>query len=355
MQRRCTRTLAPAFVPTLVRLRVSRLAPWLLALLVGLPHATVHAQAQVRIGVQNRIVHGVLALAQARGDFEAAGVRVQLVGPPSPLQALLDDELDLLAITAEALITAERDGVDLRGALLLGEARGADVLFGEPGLQSAAGFRGARVGVVPGASGRLLLAAELQRRGLALDDVQLETLSVGEAIRRWLAPGDAPPLQAVVAAAPASVLFEDAVTQADALARSGHPVVRLGDGRRGDGLISDVLAGEERWLRDNKASVKAVIRGWNRTIAALRSDPQASLTRLAELSGADVDVLQRSLDGVELFGVEDNIRLLRGDFQKRFSSMSRVLARTRRERARGVPSANRYLSLAALRQVAAGR
>jgi len=345
-----------------------------LAILLLSPYATSHADTGVRIGLQDRIAHAVLSLAEARGDFAAEGVEVRLVGPwgaapvldagsppgaASPLEALLEDEVDLLAIGADALIEAERDGMALRGALLLGESGAADVLFGEPALQAAGALRGARIGLVSGASGRLLLAAELQRRGLDLADVQLEAMSVGEAISRWLTPGERPPLQAVVVAAPAAIVFRYAVSDEAAEATPerpvARPVIRLGDGAGHAGLITDVLAGDERWLRDNRESVKAVIRAWNRAVGALRRDRDGPITLLAERSGASAELLRRSLDGVELYGTEDNIRLLRGDFQKNFSDMSQVLARIERDRARGVPSANRFLSLSALRQVAAGR
>jgi len=345
----------------------TRYRPWsavlgALTLLLCLPGTTL-ADTTLRIGVQARIVHAVLALGVARGDFQAEGLTIELLDPSRPpLEALLDGELDLIATGADALLDAEQAGIALRGALLLGESRQADVLFGTPRMDSAAGLRGARVGLVSGRSGRLLLAAELQRRGLNLDGVELETVTADEALARWQSTDESTSLQAVVIAAPTSVAFEQAVAEsmADAVAdpdvdSAERRLVRLGDAADYPGLITDLLAGDERWLRDNRDAVKRLVRAWNRTVSALRRDPGPEIALLAETAGLSVPLAERSLAGVTLYGVEDNIAQLRGEYQKRFSEMTLVLARIDRERARGVPSANRFLALSALRQVAAGR
>jgi|GEM_PF-1353672 len=346
-----------------------------LTVLLFLPGAAALADTALRIGVQDRIVHAVLALGVARGDFEQEGLSVQLIVPPdgtdadpttaaadqpvgpagasqAHLDALVDGRLDLMATGADTLLVAEQAGINLRGALLLGESGQADLVLGTPPTQSAGGLRGARVALVSGDPGRLLLAAELQRRGLNLDEVDLERVPAADALVRWQDSDEATSLQAIAIAAPASIGFLAALADAT---HGTAPSVLLGDAGDHPGLITDLLAGQERWLRDNRDAMKRLVRAWNLTVGALRRDPAANIALLAEQADLEVEVAGDALAGVELFGVEDNIRLLRGDFQKRFSSMSQVLARIDRERARGVPSANRFLALSALRQVAAGR
>lgn len=333
---------------------VRLLAP--LALLSVLSTMTAHAQDTVRIGLEDRLVHALLSLGANRGDFSAEGLDVRFevldsAADPRGLQRLARGELDLLATTADALLTAAATGIELRGALLLGRSADADVVFGAPGTDAPGALRGTRIGVASGAPGRLLLAAQLQRRGLNLDEVTLVPLSAGEAGDAWLGGGDEAPLDALVIGEPALQRFTSQLSAADE-ARSPRS---LGDASRPSGLLTDVLAGEERWLRDNRDTVKRLVRGWDRTVGALRGERSGALDALAELLELPVDAVRAALSGVRLYSVDDNIIELRGNFQKTFSTMSRVLARIEREGARGVPSANRYLALSALRQVAAGR
>jgi len=111
-----------------------------MALLWSLGNGTLQADTAVRIGLEDRLVHALLTLGQARGDFAAEGLDARFIALDDPadprgLQRLARGELDLIATTADALLMADRSGIELRGALLLGRSLSADALFGaaDPG------------------------------------------------------------------------------------------------------------------------------------------------------------------------------------------------------------------------------
>ena len=337
---RVGRPFAPA------RTAAARLAGALVAALLALPGAAL--AADVRIAVGDRVVHALLVDAAARGAFEREGVAVELVPSEDPVAAVADGEAELAATTADALLGASRYALELRAALLLGFALESEAILGAPGARSLAALRGGRVAVDPGSSAELLLGHALQRVGLSLDDV------------RTVAPDPDP---AAVAAALADGTLAAAALAAPTLQRvashggaDGAPAPRrLASGADRPGLVADVLAGEERWLRRNKEAVKSVIRAWNRTVGRARREPATATAALAAASGLSPELASRALEGTRTLDLADNVELTRGEYQSAFSDMSEVLERRERVNARGVPSANRYLSLAALRQVAAGR
>ena len=350
------RTARPArFVPADARPRppralagraTARAALRLVALLAALPLAA-HG-ADVRIAAGDRVAHALLADAVARGAFEREGVDVAVVVVDDPVAAVADGDAELAATTADALLDAGRYALELRAALLLGFALDGEAVLGGADVTGLTALRGRAVAVEPRSSAELLLGHALQRVGLSLDDV------------RAVAPDPDP---AAVAAALADGTLAAAALSGAALARveasaaaGGSPVPRrLASAADRPGLVTDVLAGEERWLRREKEATKAVIRAWNRTVGRLRRDPGAAAAALAEATGLDPALAVRALAGFRALDVADNVELTRGEYQGAFSDMSEVLERRERVNARGVPSANRYLSLAALRQVAAGR
>ena len=335
--------------------RLARCAAASLLLLAAAPHAVL--AADVRVAVNDRVAHALLAFGSARDEFEREGVTVELVRAADPVAAVADGEAELAATTADALLGAERYALELRAALLLGFALDGEALVTGPGVTSLAALRGRVVAFEPGSTGELLLDYALQRTGLSLDDVRTVALDPDPAaVAAALADGTLD----------AAVLRDPELRTLEALGVGGGVGGGVGDGGRAPfrrlasaadrpGLVADVLAGEERWLARNKEPVKSVIRAWNRTVGRVRRDPAGAAAAIGEVVGLDPALAARALTGFRPLDVADNVELTRGEYQSAFSDMSETLERRDRVNARGVPSANRYLSLAALRQVAAGR
>ena len=340
------RPAAPRRVAGGVRRVAALLLPILLA---AAPRAAL--ATDVRIAVDDRVAHALLAFGSARGEFEREGVAVELVRADDPVAAVADGEAELAATTADVLLGAGRYALELRAALLLGFALDGEALVAGPGITSLPALRGRAVAFEPGSTGELLLGYALQRAGLSLDDVRAVALDPDPAaVAAALADGT---LDAAALRDPALRTLEAGATGGDGAERAAPR--RLASAADRPGLVADVLAGEERWLARNREPVKSVIRAWNRTVGRARRDPAGAAAAVGESLGLGPALAARALDGFRALDVADNVELTRGEYQSAFSDMSEVIERRERVNARGVPSANRYLSLAALRQVAAGR
>ena len=250
----------------------------LLVPLLALPGAAL--AADVRIAVGERVVHALLADAATRDAFAREGVEVVLVPSADPIVAVADGEADLAATTADALLGAEGEALELRAALLLGFALENEAVLGGPDVRSLTALRGAAVAVEPGSGAELMLDYALQRSGLSIDGV------------RAVAP-DPDPAAIVAALADgtlaAAALGPPALQRVEAIAAGegdgAGPLRRLASAADRPGLVTDVLAGEERWLRDNREPVKGVIRArtprrwrWPRPWSSIRR-PRRSRSR----------------------------------------------------------------------------
>ncbi len=303
----------------------------------------------MRIAVQDRVALALLHWAAERGDFEQEQIAVELLPYDNETIAqVADGNIDLLAAGAEVLLQDASAALDLRGVLVLAYSLEANAILARPGIRDVVALRGASIAIVADDSSSandVLLAHALQERGLSMARVDISYLSEADALAAITA-GD---IDALVAGEPALSRIEQAA------AASSGSLIRLADPSREAGLVADLLIGEERWLRANKETVKRVIRAWDRVVRALIREPQQAATAIADALATTPVITTIGLDATRLFDTEGNIELLRGTYQKAFSAMSVVLERRGQLRARGVPSANRYLDLAPLRQVARGR
>jgi len=298
----------------------------------------------VRLAIDGRIASTVLIVAAERGYFEREELDVELIelAPEDDLiEQLADGDVDLGLLTSDGLLRAEGSGTDLRGAFVLSLSATADAIIAQQEIRDTRRLRGRRVAFEPGTAGELLLQSALQKKGRRLKDITRVPLVDSEAADALL-NGEVD----------AAVLHEPAISRF-----IDNPDFRIiATAADTPGLISDLLVGTDAHLNRSKESTKSMIRAIARAVAWIRRNPEDTTRTLAERYALDETRAAQVLDGVSLLDVEDNMSLLRGEYQKSFSAMSEVLSTgLDRGRAREVPSANRYLSLAALRQVAAGR
>lgn len=333
----------------------ARLPTALLAALALAWGATPARAADLRIALGDRTVHALLADAVERGAFGREGLDVEIVETDDAAATVADGDAELAAVTADALLRADAYGVPLRGALLLDYVLDDEALVAAARVRGITGLRGATIAVPPGGSAELLLDFALQRVGLDMDDVTAVALDSDPAAVAAALEGGT--LDAAVLTGPALRRVEELMNAGQKAGRGADraPLIRLASGGDRPGLIADVLAGEEATLARDKDTIKSVVRVWNRTVGRARRDPAGTAAAIAERTGTTPALAARALAGLRLLDVQDNIELMRGEYQSAFSDMSEVLERRDSVFARGVPSANRYLSFAALRQVAAGR
>lgn len=310
------------------------------ALLIATADAT--AAETVRLALRDRLAHAPWHIAAERGYFERESIDVELVSasPEDDLYDLFDGgEIEFAALTSHEILDYRDAGLDLGGALILGTSLGAEALVGRGELRDARALRGRRIGVTRGSSGELLLNYLLQRKGLSADRVELVSLSPDRTADAVIS-GD----------------VDAAMVRAPYLhrARDAEGVRVVADASEEPGLIVDLLAADADYVEDNRPLVMQLIRAWNDAVNYLGRSPERAYAIVAESMDLPPDVIADSMAGIEFHTVDDNMELLRGEFQKAFDAMGEALAGDD-DGGTSFPSANGILVLSPLRQVAARR
>lgn len=273
------------------RSRVLPLAALLLLLLASCTRQ--EPRPPLRIAVNVWPGYDTLWLADQLGYTAEEGVAVRILttdGLGASRRLFKLEEADLFGGTLVELIASSlSDGRDPRAVALLDVSLGPDVILGRPGLADFADLRGRRVGIEPGTSDLLLLAAALRARGLAPGDVQevhvshqskLEALRSGQVDAVCSYP---PESEETIRATGARVLLSSADVP---------------------GTIIDVLIAGADTIRNRAGEIAALLRANQRAVAALRNDP-AARRLLARRGGVTEEELARQLAGIELPGLPD--------------------------------------------------
>jgi NitT/TauT family transport system substrate-binding protein len=244
--------------------------------------------APLRIAVNVWPGYDTLWLAEQLGFTAAEGLNVRILttdGLGASRRLLKLGEADVIGGTLVELISTRRmDGIDARAIALLDVSIGPDVILGRPGITRFEDLRGRRIGIEPGTSDVLLLAAALRARGLSPDDVREVPVSHQgkvEALRTGA-------VDAICSYPPES---EEARRETGAKVLFSSADV--------PGAIVDVLIAPASLVRDRRRELAALLRANQRAVEALRTDP-AARRLMAGRGGATEEQLREQLAGLEL-------------------------------------------------------
>lgn len=267
------------------RLRALAAAPLLLLLASCTREAP---PPPLRIAVNVWPGYDTLWLADQLGYTAAEGVAVRILttdGLGASRRLLKLGEADLIGGTlVELIASAQSDGRAPRAISLLNVSLGPDVILARPGITGVADLRGRRVGIEPGTSDLLLLAAALRAHGLAPGDIREVPLSHPAKLAA-LRAGE---VDAVCTYPPES---EETVRTSGAR--------RIFSSAEAPGAIIDVLITDAATVRTRGRELAALLRANQRVLDALRTDP-AARRLFARRGGVTEEELARQLDGLEL-------------------------------------------------------
>jgi NitT/TauT family transport system substrate-binding protein len=249
-------------------------------------------QAPVRLVLNPWVGYDPFVLAREQDLLDRNEIRVvEMISYSETLRAFRNGLAEAVALTLDDALRLADRGVDLRIVLLLSESKGADAVLARPGIETPDGLRGGTVALEDTAVGQLVLDRMLVAGGLSRQDV---TTSHVEAHlhAEFLRSGR---IDAVIT-------FEPMKSQ---LAAAGFPVVF--DSRAMPGEIIDVLAVRPE-LPERR--VKALRDAWQRGLAAMLADPDATAQLLAAGAGLMPQAYLDALDGLRFFSAIDDQALL---------------------------------------------
>lgn len=208
----------------------------------------------VRIGLGPWVGFGPFYLAQEKGFFAAAGVRVELkvlTGLAERNSALQSGAIDALAAPVDYFVLAAGNRLETTIVMAVDESTGGDGIVARKSIRRVADLRGKRVALQRGLPGEFFLRALLQQQRVSFASLRTTDMETAQAGAAFLAKS-----------VDAAVVWEPWLSRA-VDAGGGHV---LASTREFPDLIVDCLAFNQQSLARGPREAAAVVAGVLRAI-----------------------------------------------------------------------------------------
>jgi NitT/TauT family transport system substrate-binding protein len=228
------------------------------------------------------------------GLFEKAGVKVNYTVVEDPVQrfnALKSGSLDAIATTPDTFSRTNANGIHSVQVLGLDASVGGDGIVAENSIASVKDLAGQKVGVSAGSTSQWFLAYMLNENGMSLDDVEQVDMTSGDAGSAFAA-----------GRIPAAVTWEPWLSKAQKNP-DGHIVVST---EKYPEIITDQVAFDPGFLKENPDSVKAFVKGYQDAIDFLHSNEDKALEDVTDYLGQTPDEVKATMKIVPVWGIEES-------------------------------------------------
>ncbi len=218
----------------------------------------------VRIGLGPWVGFGPFYLAQEKGFFEQAGVRVELAvltGLAERNSALKSGAIDALAAPVDYFVLAAGNNLPTTIVMAVDESTGGDGIVARRAIRRVQDLRGKRVAFQRGLPGEFFLRALLQQHGVPVRALRASDMETAQAGAAFLA-----------GSLDAAVVWEPWLTRA--VEEGGGHV--LASTREFPDLIVDCLAFNNESLARSPAAARAVMGALLRAIEHWKARPDES-------------------------------------------------------------------------------
>lgn len=264
-------------------------------LMVG---ACSRPQEPVRIGILLWPPYDLAVVARAEGFIDPD--RIQLIDYQTPaevVRASRNGLLDGFFLTTQYALGDDSGQADNRIIHIIDRSTGGDSLLARPGLDSLEQLNGKRIALEAGPLGAYMLQRVLDHSGLTRTDVDLHFVDTPDHVHAYTSGA----VDAVITYEP----FGSRLAEAGA-----H---RLFSSRDIPNEIVDVLYVTEALIEEREQDLVSLVRGIEQARKLLESRPEHVLPIMAERHRMDTESFARTLQGVSLLDLEENMELLSGE------------------------------------------
>lgn len=250
--------------------------------------------APIRIGFSTWNGYIGIVIGVKEGLFKKAGVDVKYTVVEDPVQrfnALKSGSLDAIATTPDTFSRTTAQGIKTVQVLGLDASVGGDGLVAENKIKSVEDLKGSKVGVSPGSTSQWFLAYVLNQEGMSLKDVEQVDMTSGDAGSAF-----------ATGKIPAAVTWEPWLSKAQKNP-DGHVVVST---EKYPDIITDQVAFDPDFLKQNPDSVKAFIKGYVDAVDLLKSDPDKALQDVTDYLGQSPDEIKATMKTVPIWGLDES-------------------------------------------------
>ena len=214
-------------------------------------------------------------------------VELQFFNDPALIpSAMASRAVDGGMLTYDQVVGSVAKGLSHKVVMPIDFSDGGDAIVADKSISSVADFKGKQVGYNPLSPSDFLLAYALQVNGMSEKDIRPINMTP-EAIPSAMASGNLP----------VGVTYEPNVSQ----------IVGMGNGERfhvvysskeAPGLITDVLAFDEKVIADREKAITAMIKGYQAGLDYMEANPEESAIIIGKVLGVSGPEATEQMDGV---------------------------------------------------------
>jgi NitT/TauT family transport system substrate-binding protein len=271
----------------------------------------------VTIGTLPWIGYGPWYIAQEKGFDEENGVNIELQNFNTDQDlnaAFASRKLDAANVATHTSIKFQDAGLDFRSVLVEDVSTTADAIVAPKSVGSIQELAGKKVAYEEGTTSDLLLNYALNQNGLSREDIESVPIAASDVGNALLA-----------GRVDIGVTYEPYMSKA----LSEDPnLALLYTAEEKPGLVSDVFVVQTEMAEEQPELVEDLLRTWDQAVQFYDENTSEGQQIIGENVGIeDADELKTTFAGVELYSLEENRELLRGEFQDTMRAIEQTLKR----------------------------
>lgn len=240
--------------------------------------------------------YGALFIAKEKGMFKNKGIDVELQsieGVGDRKQAFVADKIQAMATSMDVSVSAIGEGVPMKLLWAFDSSNGADGLIVKKGkgIEKVADLKGKEVAFHKGSTSHFFLANILEKEGLSDSDVKAIDMKASEAASAFMA-----------GKVDAAVTWEPYLSKASA---AGDVV--LSTTKDTPGLIADILAFREDFVKDNPETVQDIIAVLAEATDYMNKNPEESSKILADAFKMKPEEVSADIKTIKFYDLAGNL------------------------------------------------
>lgn len=227
-----------------------------------------------------------------KGIFENEGISVDpvvITGTAERNSALASGRVQALCTTIDAFMIAASRGVKLTVVSTVDESLGADGIVATRDITTIRALRGKVVALQTGMPSHFFALYLLRENGIPIQEISIQPMNAPEAATAFISGN-----------VDAAVTWEPWLTRAKNDPR-GHVLATTADY---PGILVDVVAVQKGFASANREAVRALLRGWFKSVDYWRNHKEESNEIMAEAMGMEVEEFVDLLGGLRLSDYE---------------------------------------------------
>lgn len=268
-------------------------------LCVGLGMAIMSCSAmaanQINLGAVVWVGFAPFYVAEAQGFFKKNGVSAKLASFSDPAlitSALTSGSIQGAMVTYDQVIAQAAKGTAIKVVMPVDYSYGGDAIVATKDVASIKNIKGHQVGYAPLSPSDFLLSYALKKNGLTEKDISPVNMAP-EAVPAAMASGKLP----------VGVTYEPSLSQI--VKQGGGKYHIVFSSKEAPGLIADVLAFDEKFIKSNPNDVTGIIRAFLDGLNFIKSKPDEAAKIIGKYIGVPAKEVKEQLEGVYLIPLNE--------------------------------------------------